>query len=204
MAIASHSDLVAAVGAWLNRDDLAGNIPDFIALAEADLGRKLRLRQMIKRATAVMDEEYEALPPDWLEGVSLTLQTVPAVMLEYVTPAQMAAYKGLTMAGSPRYYTIKGSEFQLYPAPNGETVEMEYFATIPALSADAPTNWLLALSPDAYLYGALTSSAPFLREDERVATWAQLYQNAIDGLTGADERAKRSGAPLSIRASVRW
>lgn len=204
MAIASYSDLVSAVGGWLNRDDLAANIPDFIALAEADMGRKLRLRQQIKRATAVIDEEYEGLPADWLEGVSLTLQAAPAAVLEYVTPAQMGAYKALTMAGAPRWYTVKGDELQFYPLPTGQTLEMEYFAAIPALTADAPTNWLLALSPDAYLYGALVSSAPFLREDERIQTWAGLYQNAVAGLTDADDKAKRSGAPLAIRSSVRW
>ncbi|MBP2301571.1 phage adaptor protein [Azospirillum picis] len=199
MALASYADLLASAASWLNRDDLTAVIPDLVVLAEADFGRRLRLRLQIKRATAVLDEEYEALPPDWIEAVSLTVSASPVVVLEYVTPQQMATLKAGGEAGTPAYYTIKGGEFQFYPTPSGSpTLEMTYYAKVPPLAEDG-TNALFAAAPDLYLWGTLMQSAPFLREDERIITWGALYKAAMDGLMASDARAAQSGSALAIR-----
>lgn len=60
MDLSTFSGLKAAVADYLNRDDLTSVIPGFIALAEAKFNRKLRARQMIKRATATIDSQYFA------------------------------------------------------------------------------------------------------------------------------------------------
>lgn len=41
-----YATLQAAVAAWLARADLTSQIPTFIQLAEADLNRQVRTRQM--------------------------------------------------------------------------------------------------------------------------------------------------------------
>lgn len=67
------------------------------------------------------------------------------------------------------------------------------------LSGAAPTNWLLARAPDAYLYGSLMASAPFLIEDERLAVWSPLYVAAMDKLREENEWLKNQG-PLVMRS----
>ncbi len=47
MALTTYNELKTSVGDWLNRTDLTTVIPDFIALAEAQIERQLRTRQMI-------------------------------------------------------------------------------------------------------------------------------------------------------------
>ena len=70
MALDSYAGLKAAVGDWLNRADLAAVIPDFIAMAEAQLSRRLVMdgpvREMMGRSDAVIDSEFTALPGDFL------------------------------------------------------------------------------------------------------------------------------------------
>ena len=44
MALATYSDLKASVADFLNRTDLTSTIPDFIALAEADINSHFDLR----------------------------------------------------------------------------------------------------------------------------------------------------------------
>lgn len=203
MAIATYPDLQSSVATWLNRDDLTAQIPDFIALAEAKLNRQLRLRQMIARVTTTLDEEYEALPDDFLEAVALKLTTSPPAALQFVTPAQMDVLVEGQATGKPVYYTIKGDQFQFYPTPAGSpSLEMAYYAKIPALSDSNTTNFLLTLAPDVYLYATLLQSAPFLREDERLATWGMLYDAAYNELMDANQKSAFSAAPLVIRASV--
>ncbi len=67
MALTTYTELKASIADWLNRTDLTTTIPDFISLAEAQIERTLRTRQMIVRANASFDSEYGAVPADFLE-----------------------------------------------------------------------------------------------------------------------------------------
>jgi hypothetical protein len=73
MALSTYAQLQTSIGDWLNRSDLTATIPDFISLAEAQIERTLRTRQMIVRANASFDSQYGAVPADFLETKSLKL-----------------------------------------------------------------------------------------------------------------------------------
>ena len=45
---------------------------------------------------------------------------------------------------------------------------------------------MLASHPDAYLYGALLQSAPWLKHDARVAMWAQAFDQMLSDIQSAD------------------
>jgi hypothetical protein len=62
------------------------------------------------------------------------------------------------------------------------------------------SNGLLVRAPDAYLYGALVASAPFLASDERLQVWEMLYSAARDGLLLSD-RQGRYGTALASRVA---
>ena len=76
-----------------------------------------------------------------------------------------------------------------------------YYQKIAALSDSNTTNWLLTYAPDVYLYGSLLHSAPYLKEDERVTVWGQLYAAAVVQLNLQSERVKNSGS--GIRLNIR-
>jgi len=78
-------------------------------------------------------------------------------------------------------------------------VMMIYRASIPALSDSNTSNWLLEEAPDAYLYGTLMQTAPWLREDERVAMWGSLYTQAIQSVNKDGEVAKHGGSGLRMK-----
>lgn len=65
MALTTYTALKASVADWLNRTDLTAAIPDFISLAEAQMERTLRTRQMIVRANASFNAEYGTTPADF-------------------------------------------------------------------------------------------------------------------------------------------
>lgn len=205
MAIATYSDLKSTIADWLNRTDLTAVIPSFISLAEAAFNKDERFRNQksIVRATATFDEEYEALPSDYLEMLNLTnLTTVPFTRIQFLTLNQADEYKrSFDTSGVPKYYSIVGSQLQLLPVPGASiTAEMVYYAKIPALSDSNTTNWLLTNHPDVYLYGTLIQSAPYLKDDERVAVWASLFEKAVNDMDVADDRALYAGAVIKARA----
>jgi hypothetical protein len=181
---------------------LTAIIPTFITLAEAKLNRKLRVRQMLKRATASLDSQYFAYPADWLQAKEFQLNTNPIVRLQFVTEAYGDELKAnnYVASGQPAYYTIIGTQLEVIPTPDTTyTGELTYYAKIPALSDSNTSNWLLAYAPDLYLYGALTEATPYLKDDERLGTWGQLYANSLSDIEIADQRASVSSTPL-VRA----
>ncbi len=202
MDLSTYSGLKTAVADYLNRDDLTSVVPGFIALAEAKFNRKLRARQMVKRANATIDTQYFAYPADWLEAKEFILLTNPITYLEFVTEAQANEIKSTTIVSSqkPRYYTIVGSQIEVIGAPDSSySGQLTYYAKIPSLSNTNTSNWLLAYAPDLYLYGALLESAPYLKDDERLAVWGQLYNDSKADIELADERASVSSTPV-VRA----
>lgn len=208
MAITNYAELKASIADWLNRDDLVAVIPSFIALAEARHNRDMRLRQMVKRATSVLDDKYLTLPSDWLEARNIQIATgFGPKKLEYVTHerADEINRKRAGAGGVPEYYTITGNQLELVPSPPvGTEIEMTYYARIPALTDAAPTNFLLTGFPDVYLYGALAHTAPYLKDDPRLATWGQLYDRALEEIIVADERSQYSGSVLKMRTSRKY
>lgn len=200
MTLSTYSALLSSIAGWLMRDDLTAVIPDFITLAEADMNSRLRLRSMLTRATTTLDDGYETLPSDFLGMWRLVLDDEP---IAFAPTALMAGY-ALDYAGrGPQYFSIVGDQVQFAPAASASAtgaLEMTYYARPVALSADNPSNAILAASPAIYLYGSLVQAAPYLGDDARVPTWGQLYAQACDVLQAADDAAEFPG-PLVIRSS---
>jgi hypothetical protein len=206
----NYTELQDAIADWLNRvgsPELAERAPDFIKMAEARFNRKLRVRQNEKRATAILDAGFITLPSDWLEAkaIRLVVDGKP-VKLELGTSEQLdqarrdASTVGITQ---PYLYRFVGNQIEVAPYVSGEaTMELEYFYKVPALATNS-TNWLLTDWPDLYLYGALQHSAPYLRDDQRLQTWAGIYNTLWTELTEADDKAKHSGSLLKTKTRRR-
>jgi hypothetical protein len=192
MALTTYATLQTAIGDWLNRTDLTSAIPDFIQMAEAQFQRSIRHRKQITRSTATLDQQYNATPADWIQTVSLILTTNPVTALEYVTQEAMNTLRaGSSGTAKPKYFTMVGTEVELYPSPSGTfTGELVYYATIPVLSDSNTSNWLLDLSPDIYLYGSLLQSAPYLQDDARLGVWGGMYEKMIEDMNISNERSQ--------------
>ena len=202
MALTTYAELKTSVGDWLNRTDLTTAIPDFISLAEAQIERNLRTRQMIVRATASITTEYSAVPADFLEVKSFKLDTNPVTPLGFETIDSMdtlaVTYRS---ASKPIFFTVVGEQFRYLPEPDtAYTGELIYYAKLSKLSTANTTNWLLTSAPDVYLYGALMQAAPYLQDDARITTWASLYKTGLEEVRQADDRGATSGGTLITRA----
>lgn len=202
MAITNYTELKSAVADWLNRSDLSAAIANFIALSETQTERNLRVRQMLTRADATIDTKYSAVPSDFLQARTFKLtSTSPVQPLEFATDDQMDDFDASNTAPSrPLYFSMVGNQFRVNPVPDSSyTAELSYFAKIPRLSDAAPTNWLLTMAPDIYLYGALIQSAPYLKDDERINVWTTLYAAGLDALRVADQGATSSRGVLKSK-----
>jgi hypothetical protein len=205
MAITTYTELKTAIADFLNRDDLSAAVPTFISLAEADMQRRVRHWRMEKRSTAELDTQYSAIPADFVEVIRFYVTSNDTRPLELISQAELLDRKAKrsNASGAPAYYALTAGELEIYPVPDGTyDVELYYVSRIPALSDSNASNWLLEQYQDAYLYGALVHSAPYLKDDARIQVWAALYQNAIDAINAESERSKfgGSGRRMKIRS----
>jgi hypothetical protein len=214
VSIASYSDLVSAVPDWMQRPGdttITTIVPDLIRLAEdmfnygyGDEGDglympPLRTRDMETRAVQTVTTEYATVPTDFLELRSIKVNDNPEAALIYSSPQQFAEAASSYTSGSPRTYTIVDGTFRFGPSPAGSEIELFYYAAIPALTADAATNWLLAKAPSAYLYGALFHAAQYIKDDPSAAKWFGLCAAIVRSLQRQDRRAKYGAASLIMR-----
>jgi hypothetical protein len=201
MAITNYGELKTAVADWLNRDDLTSVIPTFIDLAHAKLNRRLRVREMIQRTTAGISGQFSNLPEDFLELRNIQLNGNPPRSIEYMTIEQMDQERRLNSTPrTPVYYTLMGSLLELFPTPDQDyTLELAYYKNIPAMAADADTNWLLTKAPDTYLYGALLQAAPYLKDAEETGLWLQAHDMVVAELETEDIGARYGASTLKAR-----
>jgi hypothetical protein len=206
--ITDYASLQSELQSWLwNRSDIAARIPTFIQLAEAQMNRRLtsRLKTAVDAAFTIA-AEFTPVPADFAGAISLKLQTDPARELIFKTPDGIAELWNDRSAGAtvgrPFAYSVVGNEFQLFRVPDqAYTATLIYRQRIPALSDSQPVNWLLSSHPDAYLYGALLQSAPWLRHDERVPMWSAAFEQILADIRSADI-VETQAANLAPRVGV--
>jgi hypothetical protein len=201
----TYTGLKASVADWLNRQDLTSQIPDFITIGEAQINRTLRVLQMEVFSDGTSSADLVAVPSDWLETRTLRLEDPTAGMqiLEYVGEEEFDQLEASGLTNTTRYYTILNGAFQVLPVPTGDvSYDIRYYAKIPALSNSNASNWLLLKSPDLYLYSALAASAPFLKDDERIAVWAGAANKITDDMKLESERAKRPTTRIRTRMAT--
>lgn len=195
----TYSGLQASTSDFLNRTDLAAVVPDFITMATAQISRRLLkdgpVRQMLGTWSPTISAELTNLPADFMGVKSLYLAGISTVAkIDFVEPDRIAELKIKfpSMDGDPQVFSIVGSQIQFWPWTGGGTyvANIGYWQAIPALTNAAPTNWLLTLYPDAYLYTALIQSAPYLKDDARLQTWGTLSQTILSDIVAADKVAR--------------
>jgi hypothetical protein len=204
-------------------------VPNFVALGEDEINLDLRARCMVQRVTQTVDGQYVPLPCDYLEAIDIRLGDRPDAYggreLQYQARREMGdmratgtagswAYvdprsSAYTVGGGPRYYSIVGDQLELWPicVPPVPlpldwpvyTIEMSYYARQSLGPDGGDTTAVLERYPSAYLYAALMQSAPFLRDEARLATWTAFYQAEIFRANAEHERARHQGSRIVQR-----
>lgn len=213
MSLATYTDLQAAIAEWLGRETdaaILARVPDFVRLCEAKLNRDLRSNKMEKRATALVnmlsdEPEFVSLPGDFQTMRRVRLNGVDGKpRLEFLSGQQADEFRTRSgnAPGRPQFFTVFGDEMELIRTPDmAYTLEMVYRAALPALSNDNPSNWLLDTSPDIYLYGALLETAPYIKEDERLSTWATGFKYALDSINQLARDQAYNAGPMTARVT---
>ena len=200
---ANLSELKAALKGFMAEESFDdGVLGMFVALADADLRRELRLLPMERTATVTISEETEPVPDRFLSVRRFTIDHGGQRHKLTSQPAEiMADYADLT-ARMPSFYTIEGNEgalpvFRFYPLPDQVYTAKLLFDADPALLDDDDFNDLLLQQPDLYLYGALLHAEAYVKNPERSVVWGTLYGRALSAAKSSDLRDRYAGGTLA-------
>ena len=202
----NYTTLQATIADYLARSDLTTQIPEFIRLAEDRLLRDLRIRQMLKVATAstTAGDATVSLPSDFVAMKDLHLQGNPPQTMKFLSTSNFFRNAQTAVSGLPNRYTLLGAEFQFAPIPDAVyTLQMVYFYQPEYLSDTNSSNLWLAETPDLLLYAALGEAEPYLMNDERLNTWASMYDRGVTALRKSDDESEYPAQPLTITNSTR-
>ena len=179
----TSDELKTNIANFLNRSDLTSELDFFIDATEAEFNRRLRNKDMVKRATATADAQYMSLPTDWTEAINIEITSGDFKPLFQQSIESLDVYRRSinNVTGKPVYYAIVDNSLELAPTPDSSyTLQLTYFSTIDALSSSNTTNFISTGYPDAYLYGALKHASIYLMEDERVPLFTAQFEKALE------------------------
>jgi len=198
----TYAELKTAIANYLNRSDLTSDIDTFIDNVEAELNRRLRTKDMIKRATATADSQYLTVPTDWIEAINVEITSNDFSPLFQQSIESLDVYRksNNNSTGQPVYYAMVDDSIELAPTPDGEyTLQLTYYAKISALSDSNTSNFVSVSHPDVYLYGALKHASIFLMEDERIPMFTQQFEKALEEMRLEQEKAAFGKGSLMMR-----
>jgi len=205
-----YSTLLTAVDNYMNRSDLASEVPDFIQRAEEEMNAFLAqnpVRPMFKTYTLTASSQRVDLPDDFVDAIEMYAtdsdgDTWPLARLDIVD--QFTFYKKALAPGigynanDIQQYKIVGDTILLSAAPTSLSLELYCTTKLTPVTDTNATNWLMDAHGDAYLFGTLAHAAHRVRDyayrDENKA----LFQGIMDMIARSYPEFKR---PIARRVT---
>ena len=217
MAISTYDTLKSGIADFLNRDDLTSVIPTFIDMAQGQINRDVRHWKMEKQTSLVSAGagQYQ-LPTDWLETKELKfapdLVAAPndTYTVEYISQNTFDERKqnSNALTGNPKYYTLAANAGLMYaylfPVTEETANSINNLLTLNYLAENqldesSQTNWLITDAPDVYLYASLIHAAIYLKDDERLALFSQMYGAAVQRVNASSDESEYKHDRLRTR-----
>lgn len=199
MSIANYTELKTAIKELLQRGIAFETlIPTWISLAEASIGRDLRVWRMesIVSLDVVSGNEIVSLPTRLRDMRWVKLTGSNERLLTHIPPAAMQDMYAQAEAGTPKFFTISGESMILRPIPSeNATLSAACILAPIALGDTNATNDILTYYPDVYLYGALIHAFIFLRNRERLADVSEAYRVSVENANKESRNRNMMAAP---------
>jgi len=199
MAYANVGELKAAIADWINREDLAAQIPEFIVLGEnrilADSRGMVVPNEEEIRVTVTAANQQNPYPAGKYTVTSLVVDgevITPVTWETFQTNLKENTFKCWTYWEGGIYYSGFSSEDET-PDPNAEDVTILYRAFSKEtldMTNDADFSPFFKANPELYLYAALLEASTYLRDMEGVTLYQTRYENLYDQINKGYRRRK--------------
>lgn len=166
-----------------------------IGRAESMFNRELRVPQMETEIDIAVTQEGTDLPQDFLALRAVYQEGAPDRTLKSYSPAGIRElYQG--RSGTPEAYAIENRRVIIGPVGT-VSLTVLYYAKVPPLTDNNPTNWLLVEYPDIYLHQVLAILFAKTGDRDRAADNLGLAMGLIERANSAGRHARWGASPLA-------
>lgn len=199
MSITTYAELKTAIAARLKRGDTASYVDDWITLAETDIYRKLRTRDLETSFTGTISGGVLALPTSYLDLKYAYVNASKAYRLQRTAPTAIyERYPDRASTTIPKFIAREGSNFIFGPYPDSNyTVNGVYYKDLGAVSASA--HALFLANPDVYVFGACYMASVDAKDDRSMMRWGSLYEKALKSAQVDSDAEEFSGGGLEVK-----
>jgi hypothetical protein len=183
-------------GATLAEDAIVyEQIPRLINLAERRIARELKIQGFINVVTdnLIVGQSVYQKPDRWRDTVSINIGTGASLNVRKFLFTRDYEYlrsywPDESLTEEPVFYADYNYTNWLILPPPDEAYPFEVlYYELPVLLDDAnQTNWLTDYAPQVLLYASLLEATPFLKNDDRIPVWQQMYDRSAAMLNGED------------------
>ncbi len=193
--VLTYDSLTTLVFQYLERSDpaVAAFIPTAITLAEFEISQQIKTLGQLEVVDSTMGIGNPVIPKParWRKTVSMTVTTPtgkqPVFLrkLEYLNNY----WPNVSDTDTPLYYAdYDFDNWFIAPTPDSAySFEALCYTRLQPLDSATQTNWLTRNAPNAMLFGTLKQTAPFLKDDARLAIWSGLFDAAMAALKTEDQ-----------------
>lgn len=169
-------------------------LPRLINLAERQLANSLKLLGFVKAVTDTMTvgQSVIAKPDRWRDTISINFGVGPT---QKRTQLFLRSYEYCRrywpdedLTEQPKFYADY-DYFNWLMVPSADFAypfEVNYWQLPPLLDNSNQTNWTTDFAPNALLHGSLLQATPFLKNDERIDVWQNIYDRDVAILEAQD------------------
>lgn len=202
--VTSYATLQTEIANELARDDLTADIPLFIQMCENELHARLHLRNEETALSLDISSGVATVPTDFKKlKHAYYLSGTIACPLKWASIEQVYEdYPDRSSSGVPNLISREAGNFVFGQVADDGTAVLKgvYYAKQDPLRTTDP-SWYVTNHPEALLYGSLLHAAPFLEDDQRILTWTNLFERAIDSIEKENDAAEASGGKLIARTA---
>lgn len=191
MEISTYAELQTAVQDFMDRNDIVGNVPLFISLAEARLNRLLPMVETDVILTGTSGSR---------EIDVSALKIVAPIVLKLIdfdreydfTPRPPGAFNNIDITGYPHFWSLDNDKIKM-----DRLLDQPYrfrfrYQGRFGLSDTVTANKLLLDHPDVYLAATLVWGGAFVRDPQLAAPYQSLVNEFIEETKLQINRAKQA------------
>lgn len=205
-----YSTLQADVALWSARSDLTAQLPSFIRLAEAEIGRTVRVLEMETDITLNVAGAANsvALPTGFLGFRHVFVANANQPKAVYISPDQFHEINNRPKDGFRELldgalnYTIEANLVKVdKPRGANDPIELNttYFKRFDALTDTNTTHALIQAHYDLYLFMTLAKLWAFVMDTEEEQKYLRRYETVVDQIEATEIKRRRSGGPKRVR-----
>jgi hypothetical protein len=187
-----YTTLKNQIQSYANRDDPAfiEQIPNFIQqginrlYSEAkNIGWEVEFVGDIARNETTVQK-----PAEWLETISFELYNTDQTFSKFLLPRSYEFCKSYwpnqTLTSEPQFYSYLNAynNFFISPTPDKAYKYRLIYLGTPVFNEGKATNFLTQRYPRLLFYACMLEAMPFLKDDERLGSFEQLYASSLSDI----------------------